>query len=204
MFQLVWNKGLIFKFSIRGCTHQFALSDAPYTFPDKSSLWQKLPSDAIGRWNSPRETSRAVQHRPTPHAENQQNRTSGERLGPDLFSEPPKAFLLEAVLLVRSEWSLSIRRVKAQTKRVQGEALALICKDLALTHYGMDQYNSAWKEIKNVEILGFACAPEFVAKVRKTLMEQGINPDEEDKKARAVLRQGTIADTTPIEETPEK
>lgn len=118
-------------------------------------------------------------------------------------------WLMGKEYMKRSEWNLAFEyldqaRVKAQTKRVQGEALALICKDLALTHYGMDQYNSAWKEIKNVEILGFACAPDFVSKVRKTLLEMGINPDEEDKKARAVLRQGTIADTSPVEETPEK
>lgn len=119
-------------------------------------------------------------------------------------------WLMGKEYMKRSEWNLAFEyldqaRVKAQTKRVEAQALASICKDLALTHYGMDQYFSAWKEIKNVETLGFACAPEFVSKVRKTLIEQGVNPDEEDRKARAVLRQGTIADTTtPVEDTPEK
>jgi tetratricopeptide (TPR) repeat protein len=79
-------------------------------------------------------------------------------------------------------------REKATKRRIAPAAMASISKDLALTHYGMDQYHSAWKEIKNVETLGFACAPDFVAKVREALTRLGVDPDEEDRRARAVLR----------------
>ena len=63
-----------------------------------------------------------------------------------------------------------------------------IYRDLALTHYALDQYNSAWKEIKNVETLGYQLDEGFVLKVRKALEAQGIDPDKMDLKARAVMR----------------
>ena len=88
-------------------------------------------------------------------------------------------------------------RMRAEKLRLDHELHANLCKDLAITHYGLDQYHSAWKEIKNVETLGFKCDPGFVAKVRKALVDQGVDPEAEDKKAREVLR-GTD------EEAPEK
>ena len=84
-------------------------------------------------------------------------------------------------------------RIRAEKLRLDNELHANICKDLAITHYGLDQYHSAWKEIKNVETLGFKCDPGFVAKVRKALLDQGVDPEAEDKKAREVQR-GTDSD----------
>lgn len=95
----------------------------------------------------------------------------------------------------RGDWSLAYEyldqaRNRAEKLRVANEIHASICKDLAITHFGLDQYHSAWKEIKNVETLGFQCDPGFVAKVRKSLVDQGVDPDAEDQKARDVLRGG--------------
>jgi len=63
-----------------------------------------------------------------------------------------------------------------------------IYRDLALTHYGLDQYHSAWREIKNVERLGYALNEDFITKVRKYLVAEGIDPDKEDTKAIEVSR----------------
>lgn len=89
----------------------------------------------------------------------------------------------------RSEWSMAYEyldqaRVKAEKNRIHDPRLY---KDLAITHYGLDQYHSAWKEITNVKTLGYECDKGFVAKVRKALVDQGYDPDVEDKKARKVL-----------------
>jgi Tfp pilus assembly protein PilF len=93
----------------------------------------------------------------------------------------------------RGEFSLAFEyldqaRIRAEKLRLDNELHANLCKDLAITHYGLDQYYSAWKEIKNVETLGFKCDPGFVAKVRKALVDQGVDPEAEDKKAREVMR----------------
>ena len=50
-----------------------------------------------------------------------------------------------------------------------------VYRDLALTHYALDQYHSAWKEIKNVEALGYALDEGFVLKVRKALEAVGVD-----------------------------
>jgi len=102
-------------------------------------------------------------------------------------------WLLGKEHMKRGEWSLAFEyldqsRIRAEKLRLDNELHANICKDLAITHYGLDQYHSAWKEIKNVETLGFNCDPGFVTKVRKSLVDLGVDPDAEDKKAREVLR----------------
>jgi tetratricopeptide (TPR) repeat protein len=103
----------------------------------------------------------------------------------------------------RAEWNLAYEyldqaRVRAEKKNVHNAELH---KDLAIVHYGMDQYHSAWKEIKNVETLGFQCDPGFIAKVRQALKDQGVDPDEEDKKAREVIRAAAGVEQ-PAPETP--
>ena len=65
---------------------------------------------------------------------------------------------------------------------------ARLHNDLAITHYGLDQYHSAYKELMNVRTLGCDPNPDFLAKVRQALKAQGIDPDEEDKKARDAQR----------------
>lgn len=98
-------------------------------------------------------------------------------------------WMLGREYMKRADWSLAYEyldqaRVKAEKNRHYEVKLY---KDLAITHFGLDQYHSAWKEIKNVQTLGFDCDPGFVAKVRKALKDQGVDPDAEDKKARANL-----------------
>ncbi|MCK6474558.1 MAG: HEAT repeat domain-containing protein [Planctomycetes bacterium] len=58
-----------------------------------------------------------------------------------------------------------------------------IYRDLALAHYALDQYYSAWTEIKNVEALGFELDKGFVQKVRDALKAQGVDPDKDPLKA---------------------
>jgi len=92
----------------------------------------------------------------------------------------------------RSEWQMAFEyldqaRTKAerQTPPIRDPRLY---NDLAITHYGLDQYNSAWKEITNVKTLGFEPDKGFEAKVRKALNDMGVDPDEEDRKARELMR----------------
>jgi Tfp pilus assembly protein PilF len=97
-------------------------------------------------------------------------------------------WMLGREFMKRAEWGMAYEyldqaRVKAEKNRHYEVKLY---KDLAITHFGLDQYHSSWKEIKNVQTLGFDCDPGFVAKVRKALVERGIDPDAEDKKARTV------------------
>ncbi|MGD0093703.1 MAG: tetratricopeptide repeat protein [Planctomycetota bacterium] len=107
-------------------------------------------------------------------------------------------WLLGKEHMKRGEWSIAFEyldqsRMRAEKLHLANHLHANLCKDLAITHFGLDQYNSAWKEIKNVETLGFKCDPGFVAKVKKALVDQGVDPDADDKKAREVMR-GTDED----------
>jgi tetratricopeptide (TPR) repeat protein len=58
-----------------------------------------------------------------------------------------------------------------------------IYRDLALGYYGLDQYHAAFKEIVNLKRLGYDPNPDFEAKVRKALTDQGVDPDKEDQQA---------------------
>jgi len=97
----------------------------------------------------------------------------------------------------RAEWTIAFEyldqaHVKAEKRRPPIRE-PFLHKDLAITHYGMDQFHSAYKELMNLRTLGYEPDPGLLAKVRKALKDQGIDPDEEDKKAREVLR-GNNAD----------
>ena len=88
--------------------------------------------------------------------------------------------------LKRTEYKLAYEyldqaRTKAEKRRIRDPRLY---NDIAICHYGLDQYHSAWKEICNIRYLGFEPNPDFVAKVRKILVDSGTDPDEEDKLAR--------------------
>jgi tetratricopeptide (TPR) repeat protein len=92
----------------------------------------------------------------------------------------------------RAEWTLAFEyldqaRVKSE-KRAPPIHEPLLYKDLAITHYGLDQYHSAWKELMNVRACGYEPDGGLLEKVRKALKELGVDPDEEDRKAREVLR----------------
>ena len=104
--------------------------------------------------------------------------------------------------MLRAEWSLAYEyldqaRAKAEKKGVHDPR---VYNDLAITHYGLDQFHSAWKELMNVRTLGFEPNAGFVAKVRKALVDQGVDPDLEDKKARESL--AAAANPGDEEETP--
>ena len=100
----------------------------------------------------------------------------------------------------RAEWNLAFEyldqaRAKAEKKNIHDPRVYL---DLALTHYGMDQYHSAWKELMNVKTLGFEPNEGFVEKVRQALIAQGIDPEAEDKKARDTLLGPKADDDEPV------
>jgi len=91
----------------------------------------------------------------------------------------------------RNEWALAYEyldqaRVKMQKK---GAHMPQVYNDLAIAHFGLDQFHSAYKELMNVRAEGYEPDPGFLAKVKKMLQDQGVDPDEEDKQARATSRQ---------------
>lgn len=93
----------------------------------------------------------------------------------------------------RSEWQLAIEyldqaHAKAEKVRFRDPRLY---NDRAITHYGLDQYHSAWKSLMDVRTLGYEPNPGFVEKVRKALLDQGVDPEAEDRLAREVLRGST-------------
>jgi tetratricopeptide (TPR) repeat protein len=104
----------------------------------------------------------------------------------------------------RAEWTIAYEyldaaRVKAQKNNVHDPRLY---NDLAITHYGLDQYNSAWKELMNVRAVGFEPNAGFVAKVKQALIAEGRDPEADDKKAREVLARGNQPEGEELERDP--
>jgi hypothetical protein len=56
-------------------------------------------------------------------------------------------------------------------------------------------HHSAYREILNVQKLGYDLNPDFVAKVRKALEDKGIDPDKEDELARKELKEKYSAES---------
>ena len=81
---------------------------------------------------------------------------------------------------------LDLARTKMEQRRIKDPR---VYNDLAICHYGLDQYHSAWKELCNVRYLGFEPNPDFEGKVRKVLIENGVDPDEEDRLVREHLKE---------------
>ncbi|MFH0938451.1 MAG: tetratricopeptide repeat protein [Planctomycetota bacterium] len=104
----------------------------------------------------------------------------------------------------RNEWTLAFEYLDQARLKAEKQSPIIrephLHKDLAITHYGMDQYHSAYKELMNLRTLGFEPDKGFLEKVRKALKDQGIDPELEDKKAREVLRNNFLNEDT--EETP--
>ncbi|MEI6233778.1 MAG: hypothetical protein WCT04_12040 [Planctomycetota bacterium] len=98
----------------------------------------------------------------------------------DIFWMIGKEYLKAAQYKSAYEY-LDQARTKAEQQRIRDPRLY---NDLAICHYGLDQYHSAWKEISNIRFLGFEPNADFVAKVRKVLIAGGTDPDEEDELAR--------------------
>jgi len=92
----------------------------------------------------------------------------------------------------RAEWQMAFEFLDQARAKAERQAPPIrdprLYLDLAITHYGLDQNHSAWKEISNVKTLGFEVDPGFEAKVRKALKDMGVDPEEEDRKARETLR----------------
>lgn len=97
-----------------------------------------------------------------------------------------KEYMLRAEYALAKEY-LDQARSKAE-KSGHREAMAMITNDLAITHYGLDQYHSAWRDLQDVKTLGYDPSPDFYQKVRKALIDQGTDPEAEDKAARTNLR----------------
>ncbi len=102
-----------------------------------------------------------------------------------------KSILKDAPITKLPTSILDQARTKMEKRHIRDPR---VYNDLAICHYGLDQYHSAWKEICNIRYLGYEPNPDFVAKVRKTLIQNGTDPDEEDKLARdyfATLAKGS-------------
>jgi tetratricopeptide (TPR) repeat protein len=89
-------------------------------------------------------------------------------------------------LLKKADYHLALEyledaRAKAESNR---HFDARVYRDLALVYYALEMHHSAYREILNVQRLGYDLNPDFVAKVRKALEDKGINPDKEDELAR--------------------
>lgn len=89
-------------------------------------------------------------------------------------------------LLKKADYHLAMEyledaRAKAEANR---QFDARIYRDLALVYYALDMHHSAYREILNVQRLGYDLNPDLVAKVRKALLDKGIDPDKEDELAR--------------------
>jgi tetratricopeptide (TPR) repeat protein len=91
------------------------------------------------------------------------------KLGKQLQQKGDFSMSLEYLLLARQ---------KAEKK---GKNQPEIHRDLAIAYYGLDQHASAWREIRNLHLLGFELHKDFETKVRQALQEQGIDPDQFDK-----------------------
>ena len=103
----------------------------------------------------------------------------------DIFWMIGKEHLKHGEFKVAYEY-LDQARTKAEKRRVRDPRLY---NDIAICHYGLDQYHSAWKEICNIRFLGFEPNADFVAKVRKVLIAGGTDPDEEDELAKKNFQQ---------------
>ncbi len=98
----------------------------------------------------------------------------------DVFWMKGKEFLKRGEYKLAYEY-LDQARTKAEKQRIRDPRLY---NDIAICHYGLDQYHSAWKELCNIRFLNFVPNPDFEAKVRKALVDMGSDPDEEDKLVR--------------------
>jgi tetratricopeptide (TPR) repeat protein len=90
---------------------------------------------------------------------------------------------------------LELARDKAAKNRIYDPR---IYRDLAQTYYGLDQYHTAWMTILFVRQMNYDLNEDFVEKVRKQLVTQGIDPDKLDPSANPVSLTG---DQTPTPQT---
>jgi tetratricopeptide (TPR) repeat protein len=95
-----------------------------------------------------------------------------------------KEFLNKGDFTMAQEF-LDQARIKAERVRTFDPR---IYRDLALAHYGLDQFNSSWKELQNLKTLGYDPDPDFEAKVKAALKEQGTDVDKFETERKDELR----------------
>ena len=89
----------------------------------------------------------------------------------------------------RAEWAMAKEYLDQAVNRMSKKGVRdpRVYNDLAITHFGLDQFHSAWRDLMDVRTLGFEPNPEFLARVKKSLADEGIDPEAEDKAARVAL-----------------
>ena len=97
----------------------------------------------------------------------------------------------------RADYKMAIEyleqaRVKAEHLKKHDPRLH---NDLAICHYGLDQYHSAFKELMNVKYLSYEPNPNFLGKVRQALKDRGYDPDAMDAEVRDHLQKLLRPDT---------
>jgi tetratricopeptide (TPR) repeat protein len=90
----------------------------------------------------------------------------------------------------RAEWSMAKEYIDQAVNKMLKKGIRdpRVYNDLAITHFGLDQYHSAWRDLTDIRTLGYEPNPEFVAKVKKQLLDEGIDPEAEDTAARLAAR----------------
>ena len=100
----------------------------------------------------------------------------------------------------RAEWPMAKEYIDQSVTKMNKRGLRdpRVYNDLAITHFGLDQFHSAWRDLMDIRTLGYEPNPEFLAKVKKLLLDEGIDPEAEDKAARLAAHQ----QANPDAETP--
>jgi tetratricopeptide (TPR) repeat protein len=96
----------------------------------------------------------------------------------------------------RAEWAMAKEYLDQAITKMgkKGVRDPRVYNDLAITHYGLDQYHSAWRDLMDIRTLGYEPNPEFMARVKKTLQNEGVDPEKEDQQARIAARQAMNMD----------
>jgi tetratricopeptide (TPR) repeat protein len=100
-------------------------------------------------------------------------------------------------LLKKADYQLAMEYLEDARNKAEANRQfdARIYRDLSLVYYALDMHHSAYREILNVQKLGYDLNPDFVAKVRKALEDKGIDPDKEDELARKELKEKYSAES---------
>ena len=86
----------------------------------------------------------------------------------------------------RTEWPMAKEYLDQSISKMlrKGVRDPRVYNDLAITHYGLDQFHSAWRDLMDIRSLGYEPSPDFLARVKKSLLDEGIDPEKEDIQAR--------------------
>lgn len=90
----------------------------------------------------------------------------------------------------RAEWPLAKEYIDQAINKMLKKGIRdpRVYNDLAITHFGLDQFHSAYRDLMDIRTLGYEPNPEFMKKVKKALEDEGIDPEQEDKAARLAAR----------------